>query len=619
MCGFAGFVGSPNPDLLAKMGASVRHRGPDQDGVFESPDCSLIHYRLSIIDLSEQGRQPLATSDGRYVVAYNGEIYNYRELREKYAREGWAFRTQTDTECFLASAALHRFSDLGDFHGIFAFALWDRDERELFLARDRMGIKPLFTTSRGHRVAFGSEIRALLPTNDRWEEDATSRAMYLAAGYVSGPRTMFRGIESLDPGTLFVAKDGLLRRVRSFNDRTVAPFDGTKQDAERELARVVDRAVSDQLVSDRPVGIFLSGGLDSSVVLSAMRASNPDGEIRSFTTRFRHHVSDPKFNIDADLAAKTAKRFGTTHEEIEVGAEDVIREAGAMARHLGQPHNNPATIALDAAARIASRSVPVVLSGDGGDELFGGYRRYRLWSWAGPLTTHPVIRTLAHQISRLHSKSASWQDLLTGDTEAKRLMTFHAAPSAVRAELFTSATDDAPLAALWEDILRAARFRDPVSRFMALDRATWLRDDAFVRSDRLTMRHGVELRVPLLDDAVVSFATSLPRPWLVGPFAGKKLWRHAFRDRCITEVINGEKRGWIAPNAKWLRVGLTDWARELLEEAIRDHAWMNGDAIRRAFADHLDGRRYGLLEIWTILQYQLWWREYGGKLVARRA
>lgn len=610
MCGFAGFVGVPNPDLLAKMGASVRHRGPDQDGIFESSDCSLIHHRLSIIDLSEQGRQPLTTADGRYTVAYNGEMYNYRVLREKYAREGWTFRTQTDTECFLASAALHQLSDLNEFHGIFAFALWDRDERELFLARDRMGIKPLFVTTRG-RFGFGSEIPSLLHLNDAWEEDATSRAMYLAVGYVSGPRTMFRDIESLEPGKLFVMKSGESRHVRSFGDHAVVPFSGTTRDAERELARVVDRAVSDQLVSDRPVGIFLSGGLDSSVVLSAMRAANPNGEIRSFTTRFRHHVSDPKFNVDADLAAKTAKRFDASHQEIEIGAEDVIREAEFMARHLGQPHNNSATIALDAAAAIASKHVPVVLSGDGGDELFGGYRRYRLWSWAGPFLAHPAIRHLAHHMFHLHPKGETWHDLLTSGSEAKRLMSFHAAPSAIRAELFTTATDDAPLAALWEEALHAAQFSDPVSRFMALDRATWLRDDAFVRSDRLTMRHGVELRVPLLDDAVVSFATSLPREWLVDPFLEKKLWRTAFKDRCITEVINGKKRGWITPAAKWLRVGLTDWARELLEEAIRDHAWMNGPAIRRTFEDHLASRRYGLIEIWTVIQYQLWWREYG--------
>ena len=554
----------------------------------------------------------MATPDGRFVIAYNGEIYNYRELRERYAKQGWTFRSQSDTECFLASAALHGLADLGDFHGIFAFALWDRDERKLFLARDRMGVKPLFLATANGRVGFGSEIQSVLPIKERWEIDATARTMYLAIGYVSGPRTMYRGMTSLEPGVLWTFVNGEMRRGATFVQEPSERFIGARADAEEQLRHVIDHAVSaQQLASDRPVGIFLSGGLDSSVVLSAMRLQNPSGEINSFTTRFRHHVSDPKFNVDADLAAKTAERFGTSHHEIEVGAEDVIRNADAIARHLGQPHNNSATIALVAVAQIASQSVPVVLSGDGGDELFGGYHRYRLWSWSGLLLANPVIRRIAYETSRFHSKGALWHDLLTSDTEAKRLMSFHAVSSAIRSELFTSATDDTSLLASWEEILRTTQFSDPVLRFMALDRATWLRDDAFVRSDRLTMRHGVELRVPLLDDAVVSFGTSLPRSWLVDPFLEKKLWRSAFRDRCIPEVIEGKKRGWITPAAKWLRVGLTDWARELLEEAIRDHAWIHGPAIRRVFYDHLASRRYGLYEIWTVLAYQLWWREYG--------
>jgi len=360
----------------------------------------------------------------------------------------------------------------------------------------------------------------------------------------------------------------------------------------------------------QPVVLLASGGLDSSVVLSSMRKQQPSGTIKTFTTRFRHNVKDPKFNIDADLARRTAERYNCEHNEIEVGAEDVLKQAEGMARHLGQPHNNSAVIALDAAARLAAQQVPVVLSGDGGDELFGGYNRYRLLAKTHFILQSPLLRRVARSAVSLHSRGKAWSDLLMADTEAARLLTFHALPFAVRREYFGIANDRALLES-WNAILNDIKATDPVLRFMALDRSTWLRDDAFVRSDRLTMRHGVELRVPLLDDEVVSFALGLPRNWLVTSFRSKVLWRKAFADRCLPEVANGAKRGWITPAAKWLRAGLTDWARDLLEEAIRDHAWINGPAIRRALDDHLQSRRYGLYEIWTVLAYQLWWREYG--------
>lgn len=617
MCGFAGFIGSPDRGLLEQMGDAVKHRGPDQNGLFEVPECSLIHKRLSIIDLSDAGRQPLTTSDERYTVAYNGEIYNYRDLRRTYETEGWKFQTQTDTECLLASAALHGLRDLHTFHGIFAFAVWDAKEKMCYLARDRMGIKPLFFSEYGDRLAFASEIPALLHLKSAWQVDDMARGMYLTVGYIQEPRTIFRGIRHLEPGTLFSStKDGL-SAVQIFGKFSHTPFVGSKAEARDRLCTVVDAAVGRQLVSDRPVGIFLSGGLDSSVVLSSMRLHQPSGAIKTFTTRFRHNVKDPKFNIDADLARRTAKRYNCEHNEIEVGAEDVLIQAEAMARHLGQPHNNSAVIALDAAARLAAQQVPVVLSGDGGDELFGGYHRYQLLAATNFILQSPHMRRAVRFAANLHSRREAWSDLLTADNEAARILTFHALPLAVRRECF-GITDDRTLLELWDAILREVSATDPVSRFMALDRSTWLRDDAFVRSDRLTMRHGVELRVPILDDEVVSFALGLPRNWLVTPFRSKILWRETFADRCLPEVANGAKRGWITPAAKWLRAGLTDWTRDLLEEAIRDHAWVNGPAIRRAFDDHLQSRRYGLYEIWTVLAYQLWWREYRVKLEGGR-
>jgi asparagine synthase (glutamine-hydrolysing) len=610
MCGFVGFVGPENPDLLRRMGEAVQHRGPDQDGEFVSGGCSMSHKRLSIIDLSEAGRQPMQSEDGRFTVSYNGEIYNYKELRARYEQAGWKFRTQTDTECLIASMALRGLSDLGDFHGMFAFALWDRETQSCVLARDRMGIKPLFVAEADGRFGFASEVGGLLPMRAKWKEDVGSRSMYLAVGYVPGPRTMFEGMQNLEPGRFYTIKNGTLIEGARFDVWEKPETPKSRHEAEELLRVIVDDAVTAQTVSDRPVGVFLSGGLDSSVVLSAMRIHQPQGVIKTFTTRFKHHVDDTKFNIDADLARKTAERYGCEHHEIEVGAEDVMANAEGMAKHLGQPHNNSATVAVDAAARMASAHVPVVLTGDGGDELFGGYQRYQLWSWGSRVLSGDTTRSIAKQLSRFHSKSADWKDLLSAESEAARLLTFHALPLERRRALFGDAAHDRDVLARWNELLSDVNFADPVLRFMALDRATWLRDDAFVRSDRLSMRHGLEARVPLLDDSLISFATSLPRSWSVTARHSKSLWRSAFRDRCLPEITLGAKRGWITPAAKWMRKGLTEWMRALLEEAISTHAWMDGLAIRQAFEDHLAQRSYRLIDIWTVIQYHLWWKAY---------
>lgn len=593
------------------MGEAVRHRGPDQDGEFLSDGCSFSHKRLSIIDLSEAGRQPLASPDGRYTVAYNGEIYNYKELRARYEQAGWKFRTQTDTECFLASAALRGLSDLGDFHGMFAFALWDRESGSCVLARDRMGIKPLFVSTVGDRVGFASEVGGLLPLRDTWEEDAVSRSMYLAVGYVPGPHTIFSGMQSIEPGRFYTVKNGKLVEGARFDVWQKQDAPTSRREAEELLRAIVDGAVAAQTVSDRPVGVFLSGGLDSSVVLSAMRIHQPTSVIKTFTTRFKHHVDDPKFNIDADFARRTAERYGCEHFEIEVGAEDVIAQAEAMAKHLGQPHNNSATVAVDAASRLASAHVPVVLTGDGGDELFGGYERYKKWSWAGQMLMSRSTQHVARSIARFQPR---YKDLLSAPDEAARLLTFHALPLERRLELFGNAANDAAVLERFRALLSDLRAHDPVSRFMALDRVTWLRDDAFVRSDRLSMRHGLESRVPLLDDSVIAFAQSLPRSWLVNPRHSKMLWRSAFADRCLPEVVQGEKRGWITPAAKWIRRGLKDWMGALLEEAIHEHDWLDGPAIRRTLDDHLTQRRYGLIDLWTVASYHLWWKVYRSHL-----
>ena len=616
MCGIAGFIGPKNPELLREMFESIKHRGPDQRGEFESDTCSLTHARLSIIDLSEAGRQPMTTSDGRFTVVYNGEIYNYRELRTRYEKEGWHFQSGSDTECLLASAALHGLDDLGDFHGIFAFVVWDAKERIAYAARDRMGIKPLFIATVGERTAFASEIPALLHLKKDWHINTKARSAYFSVGYVPGPETIVQGIESVEPGNILRITDyGLRIESKKYAIRNpqsaIAP---SFRDAVEQTRTLVDTTVANQLVSDRPIGVFLSGGLDSTVVLSAMRKAQPGAHIKTFTTRFSHETNDPKFNRDAELAKIIAKQYDCEHFEMTVGTEDVMRESSMIARHIGQPHANHAVIAVLAAAQLAHEHVPVVLAGDGGDESFGGYERYRLYASWGKLLQSGFVRGFFNTAIRLHLLRRDLEDLSRGKSEAARMLFFYTAPLFRRKELFGQAIDDGVVIQKWTELLQVSTIHDPVARFMALDRRTWLRDDAFMRSDRLTMAHGLELRVPLTDDAIVDFAASLPREYHVTAKETKRLWRAAFHDRLPAEASNEAKRGWFPPTAKWYREGLRGWAEEILEDAIKTHDWMNGQAIRVCWKNHLEGRSYHLPEIQSIIGYQLWWREFSRHL-----
>lgn len=610
MCGFAGFVGISNRNLLERMGESVMHRGPDQDDVFESSECSLIHRRLSIIDLSEAGRQPMKTSDGRFVIAYNGEIYNYRDLRKRYESEGWKFQSRTDTECFLASVALHGLRDIDQFHGIFAFALWDSKEKICHIARDRMGIKPLFVAVQNDRVTFASEIPALLHLNEKWKIDAVARSMYLSLGYIPGPRTIYEGIQSLEPGRLYEINNGQLCDEGLYYETTNAKLNLSRSEAKNTLVRIVDTAVANQLVSDRPVGVFLSGGLDSSVVLSSMRLAQPNVEIKTFTTRFKHDTSDQKFNRDAELAERTAKKYDCDHHETVIEERDVIKSSESIARSLGQPHNNHSTVALDAVSFLAKKDVAVVLSGDGGDESFGGYDRYKLYRRVGPLFTTSFGRALL----RLHPRGRMWIDGLHTNDEAGAMFSFYVTSLVERKTLFGEAMNDDPILDDWRKKLKSLSKMDSVGRFMAIDRETWLRDDAFVRSDRLTMRYGLELRVPLTDDSIVEFAASLPSDYHVTFTKTKALWCEAFADRCLPEVVSEQKRGWFPPTSKWLRAGLKEWSREILEDAIDKHTWINGEALRRVWEEHQTSRVYRLQEIWTVIAYHLWWRANSDKI-----
>lgn len=594
------------------MATAIEYRGPDQEGVYEDSCFSIAHKRLAIIDLSEQGRQPMLDPSGRYILAFNGEIYNYKELRRRYEGLGWRFRTQTDTECILAAACLGLLrEEIGHFHGIFAFALWDTQTRVALFARDRLGIKPLFLTKKEGVWYFASEIGSLLAARLAPDIDPEALGAYLSVGFIPGPKTIYRGVLSLDPGILWSVEDADLVSVSDFRHHTQGEVSmlTDRSSAIRDLRELVYTSIADQCVADRPVGIFLSGGLDSSVVLAGMRKRDPWAEIRSYTTRFTHAANDPKFNIDADLARQTAQRYGALHTEVEICAADVIRRSESIAANLGQPDNNHTVVALDILSARAASEVTVVLTGDGGDELFGGYERYRLMQRWESWLSREWFRYIAKLGLRFLPRGEAWQDIIQSTKRSERFRTFYTPTLKLRLQLFGSAVHDGYAQARFSELMSTDNDKAVIQSFMSLDRSTWLRDSAFVRDDRISMRHGLELRVPLTDDRLLHFARRLPSDWLIQGRETKVLWREAFAHDCLREVICAPKRGWITPMAKWLREpAMRIWVKELLEEAILTQSWLNGPLTRSLFEDHLAKRGYYLNEIWTIVAFQLWWR-----------
>ncbi len=616
MCGINGFTGSPNADVLRRMHAATHHRGPDDDGFLEASGISFAHNRLSIIDLSPAGRQPMSTPDGRLTIIFNGEIYNYRELRLELEKLGRRFATQTDTEVLLQAFAEWGDASLKKLNGMFAFALWNRDREELTLARDPVGVKPLYYTERDERVFFSSEIKALLAAGASQNVDSESLNLYFRFLYVPGPRTMFAGIKKLQPGHLLRARGGKIE-IKKYHAITEGPYLSDYKSTVEDLRARLRASVTRQLVSDRPLGVFLSGGIDSTSVLALMRDSVGSNNIKTFSVGYEATEEAEKYNSDAMLARRSAQYFGTEHHELTLSGRDVAACFEKIAWQMDEPvsnHIQPSTYLL---AKFAKPDITVALGGDGGDELFGGYDRYwrsafldRIRALPAPLR-HPVvlrfIETLTHR---------------RGLAEK-----IHTTPGLERFFSFIGQKPD-PAARFIRPQFRYADagekafapyfnrpWSDWTNQLMAVDAETWLVDESLVRTDKLTMAHALEQRVPLLDLELLDLAYRIPSAWKLNrPSQGKRILVDAMRPLLPPHVLSVKKQGFFSPAAKWLRGDLLPLARELLSDT---YASGSADLIdlaeaRRALEDHVSRRAYGLNPVWAVMTFQAWRREVLG-------
>lgn len=633
MCGIAGLFDpalagdAEGLDRLGRaMAAGIAHRGPDGEGVWADAGAGLVlaHRRLAILDLSEAGRQPMISADGRFAIAYNGEIYNFEDMRRHPALADVSWRGHSDTEVIIESVARRGLdATLADMNGMFAFALWDRRERVLHFARDRIGIKPLFLARAGSRLTFGSELKALHPAGLSREIDPGAVASFLRFGYVPAPFGIYRGLEKVMPGEVVtIGPDGGLARRAYWSLAEAAargladPLDASDEEATDALDALLRDAVSRQMIADVPLGAFLSGGVDSSTVVALMAATRSEG-VRTFSIGF------PDLGFDeSPYAAAIARHLGTQHTELTCTAAEALALVPAMAEMYDEPFADSSQTPTHLVSALTRRSVTVALSGDGGDELFAGYNRYVMAGRRWPRIERVPQPLRAAAGALLGAIPPGLTDALLGrlpgmppqpgDKLAKAASVLGLDSEGLYRRLVSQVPDPSLHVAAAE---RASPFAPPtglslIDRMRFNDMATYLPDDILQKVDRASMAVALEARPPFLDHRVVEFAWRLPGRFLIRDGRSKWLLR-AVLDRYVPPaLLERPKMGFGVPLAQWLRGPLRDWAGDLIEARDYGGGLLSPAPARKLWSEHVGGGRNHAYQIWTLLMFEAWRRRW---------
>jgi asparagine synthase (glutamine-hydrolysing) len=670
MCGIVGFIntdrntGREQLALTAeRMAFSLRHRGPEDGGTWVDPQdgVALGHRRLSIIDLSPAGHQPMDSPCGRYVITFNGEIYNFRALSKELAAIGQKFRGHSDTEVMLAAishwgvaAALQRFN------GMFAFALWDRQQRTLYLSRDRAGEKPLYYGWAGHTFLFASELKAL-HQHPAFQPDIDRRALvvYLRHDYIPTPHSIYKDIQKLPAGTLlqFHPRQNKISVTPYWSAKRTAeageanPNHGSETETIDQLDALLNDAVKIRMEADVPLGAFLSGGIDSSLIVALMQANSTE-PVKTFTIGFPVR----EFN-EAEFAKAVAQHLHTDHTELYVTPQETMAVIPKLPVLYDEPFADSSQIPTFLVSQLARRKVTVSLSGDGGDELFGGYNTY-LWGRSVHRGTawlpRPLRTVLANSLR--HLVSVNWNSLLDGHPSLLPDRLKEKDFSKVLEKLVKILTINERESLYWAlssywiepasivlgaqepptvltDKTQWASLKDFLHVMMYLDTAMYLPDDILVKVDRASMAVSLEARVPLLDHRVIEFAWRLPLGMKIKGSQGKQPLRQLLHRYVPKALVERPKKGFGVPIHQWLRGPLRPWAEELLSESrLRRQGFFCVEPIRKKWAEHISGRHNWQAQLWGVLMFQAWMenqrdftpalreeRIFAGELIPERA
>jgi len=616
------------------MAVAIKHRGPDDCGAWvdERQGVALGHRRLSVLDLSQEGHQPMVSASGRFVLVFNGEIYNYREIRAELETNEWSgvWRGHSDTEVMLAACEEYGVeSAVKRWNGMFAVALFDRQSRELILIRDRMGEKPLYYGWQNGTFLFGSELKALMVHPEfRGQMNLSAVSAYLRLGYVPAPLSIYEGIYKLPPGHMLRIKTGTVgQRPREMAYWTM-PMQGNELKGDlstvaEELRSILQRAVNLRVHADVPVGALLSGGVDSSLIAALMQES-PAGVVRTYSIGFEDRAHD-----ESKYAAAVAGRMGTRHEELYVSAQAALAEVPQLPRIFDEPFADSSQIPTLILSKLTRQYVTVALTGDGGDEIFGGYVRYLNAHMLESMYRY-VPSTMRRGLARAARVLATprWDELIRTapravsvafSAERVRKLSGVLGASGIEqmyGNIISQWTDPAEIAqglplahAGFESLPCAKELKGSEQWMMYCDALTYLPDDILVKVDRASMAVALECRVPYLDHNVVEFAARIPTKFKVKSGQGKRVLREILYQYVDRGLIERPKQGFAIPLAQWLRGELREWAEDLLSEsALRDTGFLEAAPIRRVWEAHVRGTENGQHKIWVILMLQAWLR-----------
>ncbi|MBD3265454.1 asparagine synthase (glutamine-hydrolyzing) [bacterium] len=662
MCGITGFCLSSceqTEEVLCQsiqsMADTLAHRGPDDEGIWVDPKwgIALGHRRLSILDLSPEGHQPMRSPTGRYVCVYNGEIYNYQTLGKELAQMGYSFRGHSDTEIILAALEAWGVKPaIQRMNGMFAIALFDRQEKVLHLIRDRVGIKPLYYGWNGSAFLFGSELKSLRAYPDwRGELDRDALGLYFQYNYIPCPHSIYQTIYKLPPGCLLsLPLHGDLQAGRFspfpndasrplhpkaywsaldyYRDGVSHPFEGTETEALTALETLLQDSVSSRMISDRPIGAFLSGGIDSSLIAALMQRASPR-PVRTFTIGFR----EGKFN-EAEYAKQIAQHLGTEHTEMYVTAKETLDVIPQLPQLYDEPFADSSQIPTHLLSKLTRQHVTVSLSGDGGDEIFAGYNRYyyipAIWKWFHRIPylirqslakgimnpskglSEQVVRLLGKGFPSLTTRNPT--DSLNRVSHVLSARSIEEAHEYINSQYLAlpSLLADYHRTPTWGDFVNPMESlsHDPVKLMLYRDLIQCLPDDMLTKVDRASMGVNLEVRVPLLDHRIIELAARLPVEWMQQKQEGKRPLRTLLHRYIPAHLSERPKQGFQIPVGHWIRHTLRDWSEELLENSrMIEEGMLSDTTVKKTWSEHKSGKRDWSNHLWAVLMLEAWLRQ----------
>lgn len=623
MCGIAGIVSAniaPTPSEIGAMISNIAYRGPDGIGqiCLEPDNIAFGHRRLSILDITDAGKQPMVSASGRYWLTYNGEIYNYLEIRAELESLGIIFRSASDTEVLLNAYEQWGAACLSRLMGMYAFAIWDREKRELFAARDRLGIKPLYYAETSHGIVFASEIKSILAVrNNSGQVDVNLIDAYMDFGYVPGEDTLHKGIKRLLPGHTLTWRDQHTE-VKQYWDLN---FDQTAREGISESAEKVTSLLKDSIAlhlrSDVPLGVFLSGGLDSSAVVALLSPGAGSG-LKTFSVAYNF---GPEYD-ETPYARQVSKAFSTDHHEVYVTPKQFVDFVPSYIWHMDEPVTEAAAISLYFVSKLARENVVVCLSGEGSDELFAGYDFYKYnlaIEKARGLLGGGIVGNLA-RIARMTTRFAKVRKYLELASQPleQRYRGISSYERRKKNSLYSesfghqAAQGHDQCNAFIQQLFTLSKQWTPLNRMLYFDTKTWLVDDLLIKADRMSMANSIELRVPFLDHRLVEYAATLPERYKINGSDTKFILKKSLEGQLPANIIRRRKMGFPTPLETMLRRELFDYAHDtLVSEQAMSRGYFDRGAVRKLLLDHRSGAAKNHREIWQLLVLEEWHRRFG--------